>query len=283
MAAHPDGSSPQDPQAPALEAPGGLPFSPDLLDLARRMAQHYARRNVNNGLSFDDLFGPAQLGLLRALRTFRPGHNMAPRSFAWLCIRTEILTFITRELRHHCPAEPAEYYTDGAPTEDILVSQLNAAQSIRRVLCHLPTRQRQVLELRYLEGKSAAETAALLGCTSQWVELVRLAALARCKRYLSPPPSAEPAPDPEFDAIALQLPIQHQDTLYLERAGASRTAIARIFGWTLPTTTNRCREAWTGFECIKRGEPWKPTKPKPRRSKSNVSTTHPTTQPECSL
>jgi RNA polymerase sigma-70 factor (ECF subfamily) len=71
------------------------------------------------------------------------------------------------------------------PSQQLLRKE--ARQRVRAALEQLPARDREVLELRHLEGLSVAETAAALGIASGTVKTRHLRALTRLRHLLELP------------------------------------------------------------------------------------------------
>ena len=66
-------------------------------------------------------------------------------------------------------------------------------QVLEPALARLTDEQRRVVELRFLEGRSVAETAALLGRTEEAVKKLQARGLANLRRLLEPAVPAQPA------------------------------------------------------------------------------------------
>jgi RNA polymerase sigma-70 factor (ECF subfamily) len=75
------------------------------------------------------------------------------------------------------PAVPLEWYAEESGGQARADS--DAAIQVSRILSALPTPQRKVLEMRFLEGKSLRETALELGTTEGNVKVIQHRALRR--------------------------------------------------------------------------------------------------------
>jgi RNA polymerase sigma-70 factor (sigma-E family) len=97
-----------------------------------------------------------------------------PEAYLRRVLYTTYLTWWRRRWRGEVPtAEPP----DGADLLDLADSSA-ARDAVRRALARLSDRQRAVVVLRFVEDRSVAETAALLGCTDGTVKTQTSRALA---------------------------------------------------------------------------------------------------------
>lgn len=75
-----------------------------------------------------------------------------------------------RELRRKHPASDGACTADDAASPDSPQGQINLTIDLQQALAALPERQRAVILLRYYEGLSTAETAAILRCRAGTVK-----------------------------------------------------------------------------------------------------------------
>ena len=89
-----------DPELTALFQDGSEDALAVLLDRYRRFARAKARSYFLVGADGDDVEQEALIGLYKAARDFRPGHDASFRAFADLCITRQIITAIKAATRH---------------------------------------------------------------------------------------------------------------------------------------------------------------------------------------
>ena len=118
--------------------------------------------------------------------------------FAWRRIEWEPEAYVRRIMATTSASWWRRRWTGETPTSEVpdtgapSESELAAERSdLWRALLHLPPRQRAVVVLRYLEDRSEAETAHLLGCSPGTVKSQAAKALAKLRvdPALSPPSS----------------------------------------------------------------------------------------------
>ncbi|MCG8459281.1 MAG: RNA polymerase sigma factor, partial [Holophagales bacterium] len=131
---------------------------------------------------------------LRLARTRRPFFRRRARFTTWLYrITLNVCRELRRRRRRETPLDSPEVSDPVALPGDPTLSDLHAA------LLHLPERQREAVVLRYLEGLSTRETAAVLGCGEGSVKTHLHRALAALRSNLiraAHPPGCRTVPDP---------------------------------------------------------------------------------------
>ena len=173
-----------------------------LLDRYRRFARNRARSYFLVGADGDDVEQEALIGLYKAARDFRPGHEASFRAFAELCITRQIITAIKaatrmkhQALNRYVPisAGASDDATDDRPegvVEDRLCQDLPVADPADRVIADerfgairermgevLSPFEIEVLAL-YVDGRSYQEIAVHLGRHAKSIDN----ALQRIKR-----------------------------------------------------------------------------------------------------
>ncbi|MFN2525406.1 MAG: RNA polymerase sporulation sigma factor SigH [Actinomycetota bacterium] len=166
--------------------------------------RHYARAKARAyflaGADKDDIIQEGMIGLFKAVRDFDPGHRIAFRAFAELCITRQIITAIKTATRQkHIPLNSyvslnkpltQESGDDRTMMESLggtevldpaeLVVSAEEIAAIREVLARvLSALETDVLHL-YMEGKSYQEIAEALGRHVKSIDN----ALQRIKRKL---------------------------------------------------------------------------------------------------
>lgn len=157
----------------------------------------YCRSRLATGAgdatSAEDMAQDTLIALLRALPTF--DHDAGPLlAFAFTIARNKIIDTVRRSRISRI--DLTDTVPDGAGTDDApdeLTVRAEQAAMVQRLLGRLPERHRDVLRLRLIEGRSAIETAALLGSTPGSVRVTQHRALASLRRYLAGRPVRQPA------------------------------------------------------------------------------------------
>ncbi|WP_181784601.1 sigma-70 family RNA polymerase sigma factor [Pseudonocardia pini] len=152
----------------------------------------YCRSRLATGAgdatSAEDMAQDTLIALLKALPTF--DHNGGPLlAFAFTIARNKIIDTVRRSRISRIDLTdtvPDSLQTGDAPDE--LTVQAEQAAMVQRLLGRLPERHRDVLRLRLIEGRSAIETAALLGSTPGSVRVTQHRALTALRRYLADRP-----------------------------------------------------------------------------------------------
>lgn len=170
----------------------------ELLERYRRFARAKARTYFLVGGDREDVVQEGMIGLYKAIRDYRPGHDAAFRSFADLCITRQILTAIktaTRQkhgpLNSYVPFEKRQSVnsertvgelvaceTADDPLQTVIAAD-EFAQLRATVAELLSGLEAEVLDL-YVEGRSYQEIAKVLGRHVKSVDN----ALQRIKRKL---------------------------------------------------------------------------------------------------
>ena len=171
-----------------------------LLDRYRRFARSRSRGYFLVGGDAEDLEQEALIGLYKAIRDFRPGHESSFRAFAELCVTRQIITAIKTATRHK--HQPLNQYVSLSPThrdddtdahavDDLLEDRratdpADAVLSAERLACIrasmaalLSEFEVDVLRL-YVEGNSYQAIGATLGRHAKSIDN----ALQRIKRKL---------------------------------------------------------------------------------------------------
>lgn len=100
-----------------------------------------------------------------------------PEAYTRRIMATTATSWWRRRWIREIPAErPLAYAADAADLEG-----LAEGQDVWEALAHLPRRQRAVVVLRYVEDRTEAETAALLGCSVGTVKSQCSKALAKLR------------------------------------------------------------------------------------------------------
>lgn len=121
----------------------------------------------------EDLLQEGMLGLIKAMREFRPDREASFQTFAEVCIRRRLYSVIRSSLAgKHSPLNESvplnAFLLDAQPQysqldpEDLLIDREKAAALLNRVRSQLSDLEIRVLDL-YLDGCSCGEIAAMVG------------------------------------------------------------------------------------------------------------------------
>ena len=161
-------------------------------ELARRsiiLVRRRARALLAGGLEIDDLAQEGMLGLIDAMKAYRPDRGASFRTFAYRCVTNRMLNLIAASGRnpsqvsfdHIGNLEPLteEQIPNAKDPQEILIQQENPVDWIHRARNLLSKTEREALRL-YLGGYTYQEMAASLQCTTKAVDN----ALQRVRRKL---------------------------------------------------------------------------------------------------
>ena len=161
-------------------------------ELARRsiiLVRRRARALLAGGLEIDDLAQEGMLGLIDAMKAYRPDRGASFRTFAYRCVTNRMLNLIAASGRnpsqvsfdHIGNLEPLteEQIPNAKDPQEILIQQENTFDWIHRARNLLSKTEREALRL-YLGGYTYQEMAASLQCTTKAVDN----ALQRVRRKL---------------------------------------------------------------------------------------------------
>ncbi len=161
-------------------------------ELARRsiiLVWRRARALLAGGLEIDDLAQEGMLGLIDAMKAYRPDRGASFRTFAYRCVTNRMLNLIAASGRnpsqvsfdHIGNLEPLteEQIPNAKDPQEILIQQENTFDWIHRARNLLSKTEREALRL-YLGGYTYQEMAASLQCTTKAVDN----ALQRVRRKL---------------------------------------------------------------------------------------------------
>ena len=144
----------------------------------------YARWLIPDAAESEDAL---QMALLRVARHWSQ-QLAAPEAYARVVLRN---LATDRARRAHLVATPAELPEAGTPSGPDPAEAVAAQAQLDHVLAALPSKQRTAVVLRVLEGLSAAETAAVMGCAVGTVKSNLSRGLRAAERMLAHIESAE--------------------------------------------------------------------------------------------
>ncbi len=173
-----------------------------------RLVVYIAKRFENTGVGIEDLISIGTIGLMKAVTTFKPNKQIKLATYASRCIENEILMFLRKTTCQRSEVsldEPLKIDYDG---NELLLSDLlgtdgdfvyrrleesEERKTVRRALCRLSPRDRNIIELRFgitydgSEGKeyTQKEVADMLGISQSYISRLEKRILSRLYEYLT--------------------------------------------------------------------------------------------------
>ncbi len=135
-----------------------------LIEHNMRLIVHIAKKYKIPGCTFDDLISIGAVGLIKAVRSYKPESGTSLSTYAARCIENEILMCLRQSRKQQADVslnEPLGTDKDGnavtfadllGTDPDLVEDEVRrriTLQSVRRALPSLPQRERRVLSLRY--------------------------------------------------------------------------------------------------------------------------------------
>ena len=148
------------------------------LGLAYARARTWAGRL---GVDMDDLIGPAQIALCRAVRAFDPAKGRIG-TLAYRCIDHEIIGWHNR-YRKHTMAQATEFGLRQRPDHRIAVG-VDAIDVWEKSMALLDSREQAVLSMRLRFGKTLGEVGQVIGVSRERVRQIQYKAIAKCRAGL---------------------------------------------------------------------------------------------------
>ena len=187
----------------ALEAleQGDLSAKQLLIEHNLRLVVYIARRFENTGIHLEDLISIGNIGLMKAMDTYRLDKKIKLATYASRCIENEILMYIRKTAREKSEVsldEPINMDGDGnelllgdilGTDEDVVFKPLEEAVDLcvlRQSLGQLPQRERELINMRYgLEGcreLTQKEAAQKMGISQSYISRLEKRIMQRLKK-----------------------------------------------------------------------------------------------------
>lgn len=128
----------------------------------------------------DDVAQEVCVAVIGALPRYRD-MGLPFMSFVYRVASNKVADAQRREFRKPAPVEEIPEEADTALCPEDVAVQASEADGARRLLDHLPERQRELLWLRVAAGHSAEETARILGMSAGAVRVAQYRALQRLR------------------------------------------------------------------------------------------------------
>jgi len=174
-----------------------------LIEHNLRLVVYIARKFENTGIGIEDLISIGTIGLIKAIRTFRPDKNIKLATYASRCVENEILMFIrkTSVLRGEVSMdEPLNVDWDGnelllsdviGTEEDTVGRDLEKNEeerAIREAVADLDGRERLIIEMRYGLGgrpeRTQKEVADMLGISQSYISRLEKKIIRRLREKI---------------------------------------------------------------------------------------------------
>ncbi|MBQ7475601.1 MAG: sigma-70 family RNA polymerase sigma factor [Clostridia bacterium] len=165
-----------------------------------RLVVYISKKFDGTGIGIEDLISIGTIGLIKAIRTFRPEKNIKLATYASRCIENEILMYIRKNASHRGDVsidEPLRVDWDGNELllSDVLGSddysvgaglEKNEEEAeLRRAVATLSDREREIIEMRYgLFGRremTQKEVADRLGISQSYISRLEKRIIATLK------------------------------------------------------------------------------------------------------
>ena len=168
-----------------------------------RLVVYIAKKFESGHANTEDLISIGTIGLIKAVRTFRPEKKIKLATYASRCIENEILMFLRKTGSHRSDVsidEPLNVDWDGnelllsdvlgSGAEDVHegLEQDDERRQLLRAVSGLPAREQTIMRLRFgLDGspeRTQKEVADLLGISQSYISRLEKRILARLKKEL---------------------------------------------------------------------------------------------------
>lgn len=184
-------------------AAGETQVREDLIIHNLRLVVYIAKKFESGHANTEDLISIGTIGLIKAVRTFRPEKKIKLATYASRCIENEILMFLRKTGSHRSDVsidEPLNVDWDGnelllsdvlgSGAEDVHegLEQDDERRQLLRAVSGLPAREQTIMRLRFgLDGspeRTQKEVADLLGISQSYISRLEKRILARLKKEL---------------------------------------------------------------------------------------------------
>lgn len=176
-----------------------------LIEHNLRLVVYIARRFENTGINIEDLISIGTIGLIKAVRTYKPDKNIKLATYASRCIENEILMYLRRISKTKVEVsidEPLNVDWDGnelllsdilGTDEDVIYKGLEdeiEKELLKNAIDHLGPRERQIVELRFgLKNSDGAEmtqkeVADLMGISQSYISRLEKKIMKRLKKEI---------------------------------------------------------------------------------------------------
>lgn len=172
-----------------------------LIEHNLRLVVYIARRFENTGVNLEDLISIGSIGLIKAISTYRRDRNIRLATYASRCIENEILMHIRKIANQKTEISLDEPINMDEEGNELLLSDVLGTEEdtvfrpleedaekviLRRALAELPSRDRQIMAMRYgLEGRqelTQKEVAGVLGISQSYISRIEKRILVKLRK-----------------------------------------------------------------------------------------------------
>ncbi|MGN0620459.1 MAG: RNA polymerase sporulation sigma factor SigE [Porcipelethomonas sp.] len=165
-----------------------------------RLVVYIARKFESSGTGIEDLVSIGTIGLIKAVKTFRPDKNIKLATYASRCIENEILMFLRKSSQYRNEIsidEPLNVDWDGNElllsdvlgTDDDVVNKGIESEAekdmLREAVDSLGGREKQIMQMRFglLDGKEKTqkEVADIIGISQSYISRLEKKIIKRLK------------------------------------------------------------------------------------------------------
>ena len=174
-----------------------------LIEHNLRLVVYISKRFENTGIMQEDLISIGNIGLIKAIKTFKSDKNIKLATYASRCIENEILMYLRKNNNQRNEIsldEPLNVDWDGNELllSDILGTDVDSVYKdleydvekdlLRIALSKLNSREKQIMEMRFgLNGKTELtqkEVADLLGISQSYISRLEKKIISRLKKEM---------------------------------------------------------------------------------------------------
>ena len=168
-----------------------------------RLVVYIARKFENSGVGIEDLISIGTIGLIKAVRTFRPDKNIKLATYASRCIENEILMYLRKNAQKRNEIsidEPLNVDWDGNELllSDVLGSDPDVVnrdlereaerQELLRCVGRLSSREQRIMHLRFgicgEKEHTQKEVADILGISQSYISRLEKRIIRRLREEL---------------------------------------------------------------------------------------------------
>lgn len=177
--------------------------SSKLIEHNLRLVVYIAKKFENTGVGIDDLTSIGTIGLIKAIKTYKPDKNIKLATYASRCIENEILMFVRRSsnrIKEVSIDEPLNTDWDGnelllsdvlGTEEDEIYKNIEMTEEksiVNEAIKKLSKREQTIINLRFgLSGQeelTQKEVADLLGISQSYISRLEKKIMKRLKKEI---------------------------------------------------------------------------------------------------
>ena len=187
-----------------LLADGNESAKQELIERNLRLVVYTAQKFENTGVNIEDLISVGTIGLIKAVSSFKGDRNIKMATYASRCIENEILMYLRKNNKTKKEIsidEPLNTDSEGNElcVADVLGTEVDFVSSdvemqderavVNEVLLELPTREREIVDMRYgfSTGKEMTqkEVADVLNISQSYISRIEKKILSRLKKEIA--------------------------------------------------------------------------------------------------